>query len=430
MHNRLTHSEKVAQVARSIAERLISSKDNHTGMALLGGFDVDVCVAAALAHDLGHPPFGHIGEEVLDELALTQFGLDGFEGNAQSVRILTIGKARSPKYEGLDVTNATLAAVAKYPWVRIEQKRDAAHKAALKDDAAYRRYWRKFNFYETEAGRLGKCREFATAIPEKTQTLEASVMDVADDITYAIHDLEDFYIGGILNISHVREDLDAFTSSGPDAGVTAKTIFHQLSERLAIDYPGWFNSEALVEAAQVVDSRLKYGFSRRNPEVPAVQADARATGSRLVGEYTDSVLLSDRPLWEGGPYIGLPQSRWHEVQIYKEITRSYIIQRPDIALLQRGQQTALRNLTLMLSDWAKTDKERLPPRLREEIGIVDDLESGTLREGYGSAQAAPRGPYGRVILDYICSLTDAQCLGLYSRLSGHSVHRIALTGTF
>src|SRR5258707_11753308 len=103
VHNRLTHSLKVAQVARAIAERLtgaptagLGSDDRYRDLLdKLGGCDPDVVEAAALAHDLGHPPFGHLGERVLDTLARQRFGLpDGFEGNAQSYRIVTSTEIR------------------------------------------------------------------------------------------------------------------------------------------------------------------------------------------------------------------------------------------------------------------------------------------------------------------------------------------------
>ena len=88
-------------------------------MAELGGCDPDVVEAAALAHDLGHPPFGHLGEQVLDRVARERLGLpDGFEGNAQSFRIVTTIDLHGPSGTGLDLTAAVRAAVLKYPWAR------------------------------------------------------------------------------------------------------------------------------------------------------------------------------------------------------------------------------------------------------------------------------------------------------------------------
>src|SRR5689334_5539298 len=119
VHNRLTHSLKVAQVGRAIAERLAADPRYADVLDKLGGCDPDVVEAAALAHDLGHPPFGHLGERVLDQLARQRLGLrDGFEGNAQSYRIVTSTEIRGQATIGLNLTAATRAAILKYPWTR------------------------------------------------------------------------------------------------------------------------------------------------------------------------------------------------------------------------------------------------------------------------------------------------------------------------
>jgi dGTPase len=107
VHNRLTHSLKVAQVGRAIAERLVAGGFADL-LEKLGGCDPDVVEAAALAHDLGHPPFGHLGERVLDQLARQRLRLrDGFEGNAQSYRIVTSTEIRGQATIGLNLTAAT-----------------------------------------------------------------------------------------------------------------------------------------------------------------------------------------------------------------------------------------------------------------------------------------------------------------------------------
>ena len=118
VHNRLTHSIKVTAVARAVAVRLLRISDREL-LRDLGGLDHVVVQAAANAHDLGHPPFGHLGERVLDQLLRDRFGLsDGFEGNAQTFRILTELEVHGPGDEGLNLTAASRAAVLKYPWGR------------------------------------------------------------------------------------------------------------------------------------------------------------------------------------------------------------------------------------------------------------------------------------------------------------------------
>src|SRR4051812_12659511 len=118
VHNRMTHSLKVAQVARAIADRVVR-RDKSELTEKLGGCDPDVVEAAALAHDLGHPPFGHLGERGLDRPARQTLEIpDGFEGNAQSYRIVTSTEIRGQATIGLNLTNAVRAAILKYPWTR------------------------------------------------------------------------------------------------------------------------------------------------------------------------------------------------------------------------------------------------------------------------------------------------------------------------
>lgn len=428
MHNRLTHSEKVAQVARSIGEHLIAAEESWPLLEELGGLDVDVCEAAGLAHDLGHPPFGHIGEEVLDLEARMTLGLtNGFEGNAQSFRMVSLAKIRSSKYEGLDPTRATLAAIAKYPWTRTPTLQDELHASHLKMDGEYRRKWKKFNAYDCQGKLLEDCRAFASGIGSETQTIEASVMDAADDITYAIHDLEDFYLGGIIDVAAIREDLDSFLGR---EGAPRATSFTTLRERLKIDYPDYLDEEEFESAAAEVSKHLKMGMTWRHSSLAQVEARARGMGSDLIGHYINAIHVAREPLWHNGPHVGLQRPQWHEVQLWKEITRSYVIQRPDIALLQRGQQTILERLVEMLNKWVDGDRTRLPPRLREEVEIAEGLQAGTLTSGYGKDAHAPRGEPKRAILDYICTLTDAQCTALYQKLSGMQVHRVSLGGIF
>ncbi len=430
MHNRLTHSEKVAQVARSIADHLMDDDNQWSLIDTLGGLDADVCEAAGFAHDLGHPPFGHVGEEVLDHEARTTLKLaDGFEGNAQSFRIVSQGKIRSSKYEGLDLTMATLAAVAKYPWTRTPTLADD-HEGKLDSDSDYRRRWLKFNAYESEAPLLADCRQFATGIGAEVQTLEASVMDAADDITYAIHDLEDFYLGGIVDVSAIREDVDAFLERSSGVGAQRATPFVALSRRLKVDYADYFDDEALEHAAGEVSKQLKMGMGGRHHPLSQIEARARGMGSDLIGRYINAIVVKPTPLWTHGPHVGLAQSEWHEVQLWKEITKSYVIQRPDIALLQRGQQAILEGLVQLLNRWVDGDRKRLPARLRGEVEIAEGLADGSLSAGYGKEQHAPRGAAKRAILDYLCTLTDVQCTALFQKLSGVQVHRVSIGGAF
>ncbi|HEX5383979.1 MAG TPA: dNTP triphosphohydrolase, partial [Propionibacteriaceae bacterium] len=206
VHNRLTHTIKVAAVARAIAVQLLRTQD-YDLLRDLGGLDHVVVQAAANAHDLGHPPFGHLGERVLDRLARERFGLaDGFEGNAQTFRILTELEVLGPSDQGLNLTAATRAAVLKYPWARFHYPdphptdwptppRGAGHRRGK--GAA------KFSAYIIDLPQMLEAISAFPDLPPGRQTLECSVMDLADDIAYSLHDVEDFHRSGVLQFSPV-----------------------------------------------------------------------------------------------------------------------------------------------------------------------------------------------------------------------------------
>lgn len=194
-HNRLTHSLKVAQVGRRLAERLLKETLSEW-IEAWGGLDPDVVETAGLAHDLGHPPFGHDGEEVIRDAVDNQEQADGFEGNAQSFRIVTRLAAHTDNYPdidendhdialGLNLTRATLNAILKYPRLRGE-------------DGCHNKGW---GVYYTDKERFKWARGDLSGTH---RVLEAELMDWADDVTYAVHDLEDFYRIGLIPIHLLR----------------------------------------------------------------------------------------------------------------------------------------------------------------------------------------------------------------------------------
>src|SRR5690554_648044 len=189
VHNRLIHSVKVAAVARAITMPLLRDTGEHGQIvAELGGCDPVVVQAAASAHDVGHPPFGHLGERALDRLARDRFRLrEGFEGNAQTYRILRRLDEHAVQGVGLNLTRAVRAAVLKYPWRRGE---GGTRRGAGSD---------KFSMYVVDEADALDALSAYPAIASGQQTIECSVMDIADDIAYSLHDLDDFYRAGLLS---------------------------------------------------------------------------------------------------------------------------------------------------------------------------------------------------------------------------------------
>ncbi|WP_157931518.1 deoxyguanosinetriphosphate triphosphohydrolase family protein [Mycobacteroides abscessus] len=451
LHNRLTHSQKVAQVARSIAENLISNNKNHQLIAELGGLDVDVCVAAALAHDIGHPPFGHVGESVLDEIAQTpsskedpecgkDYGLglqDGFEGNAQSIRILAVGNRRSVQYQGLDLTLATLCATAKYPWTRAVRRSKKAHNRAMRpgaaraneeihSDATYRRTWRKFNFYREHQDILERCRSFLPdLIGEQTQSIEASIMDVADDISYSIHDLEDFLLmGGILNTSAVRSELANYgmhrhADASADESRWYTGGIGKLASRLELDYFGWFDRMQLSAAAGSLASSVDGIFAERSA---LRDATTHAWASAMVEDFIRDIQIKEHPCWNDGPHVSLSSEMWHTMQLLKFITKKYVIEHPDMALLQHGQERILEDTISRLVQWSGKDSNRLPARLMNDLADAALVEATPEKRGYGFGKVAIGPHRNRAFVDYICSLSDEECMSIFRKLSGISIH--------
>ncbi len=156
--NRLTHSLEVAQIARSIA--------------FIAGYkqeEVFVVEAGALAHDIGNPPFGHAGERQLHKL-FKEIG--GFEGNAQTLRILTSVEKKNKKFNGLNLTYRTLLSVVKY-FHKYREDSGIIHNKFIYDD--------DYNLL----------KKFIDQNKVKIRTLDVQIVDIADEIAYAAHDLDD-----------------------------------------------------------------------------------------------------------------------------------------------------------------------------------------------------------------------------------------------
>jgi dGTPase len=428
VHNRLTHSLKVAQVARAIAERiLLHSQDVLDKM---GGCDPDVVEAAALAHDLGHPPFGHLGERVLDQLARQRLRLrDGFEGNAQSYRIVTSTEIRGQATIGLNLTAAVRAAILKYPWSRRTHPqphprymdpppRGAAAPVDDPDSGSV-----KFGAYTTEVDDMIAARmPFTGRVADWQQTVEASVMDTADDIAYAIHDLEDVHRVGVLQQGAVAAELMAWQRSSlrslPDdelavrgAGRSIESLRRQLHRK-----DSWIADDdafaAAVEKvrAELVDGLLAAPFDG-SLEAEAQVAAFSATWTRRLVEAIEVV---EQPAVRSG-HVALAPAQWHEVQVLKFVQNRFVLARPDLALHQRGQARLLASLVESLIAWLTDpdEEDRLPRRIRDLV----ELGEAELPDGTPDRVSQARG---RAVIDFVAALTDNQAVGLMDALTGHT----------
>ena len=459
VHNRLTHTIKVTAVARAIAVRLLqtqSSKGDHPLgppkkpggdrdlLARLGGLDHVVVQAAASAHDLGHPPFGHLGERVLDRLARERFGLsDGFEGNAQTFRIITEIEVHGPGDVGLNLTAAVRAAVLKYPWARTHYPdphptgwptpaRGAGHdKHGL--GAA------KFSCYLIDLPEMRDALRAFPDLPPGRQTLECSVMDLADDIAYSLHDVEDFHRSGVLQFSPVSAE---FRSWAGDRKALAALDDHELAgagrqpgaglERLRRHLASrdtWiFDEDTFAAAVDRVGDEFVDGVLAQ-PYDGSMAADRAATGFSAI--WIDELIAAVAPLPDPAArsgYVGLSRPAWHQVSVLKFVNQYFILERPDLAMLQRGQEQTVEQLVVAFDRWLadRGDAVRAPRRL---VDLVDAAMRGYARlarehpewlDGRTSGGDLARMGRGRGIIDYVSSLTDAQAVAYAARLSGAS----------
>ncbi|MDI6103208.1 dNTP triphosphohydrolase [Actinoplanes sp. NEAU-A12] len=422
VHNRLTHSLKVAQVGRAIAERVRAAHPDLSEK--LGGCDPDVVEAAALAHDLGHPPFGHLGERVLDRLARQRLGLrDGFEGNAQSYRIVTSTEIRGQATIGLNLTNAVRAAILKYPWTRTTHPEPHPRfmdppprgAAGVPDDPDGGSL--KFGAYSTEVGDVRAARApFAGRVADWQQTVEASVMDTADDIAYAIHDLEDVHRVGVLQQGAVASELMAWQRWGSEsdparAGGAIESLRRQLHRK-----DGWIaDDEAFADAVELVRAELVDGLLAR-PFDGSLESEARVAA--FSANWTHRLVISaemiGQPAVRSG-HVQLSRAQWHEVQVLKFVQNRFVLERPDLALHQRGQARLLASLVEALLAWLTDpdEEQRLPRRLRDLVELAEsELPAGT-PERLSRAR-------GRAVVDFVAGLTDGQAVGLMEALSGRS----------
>ncbi len=375
-HNRLTHSLKVGQLARRLAERLIEEQENLAEK--LGGINPDVVEAAALAHDLGHPPFGHTAEEELDECATSHGLTDGFEGNAQSFRILTRLAIHRVDYFGLNLTRATLNAVLKYPWFR-----------GLDPNS---KQWRKYSVYQLDR----KAFEFVRPQLDIYQTIEASIMDFADDIPYSVHDLEDFYLAGLIPLELLATDKDEFT---------------RFIDQWLRDYPHNYFAKTVQNQQHRFQNFLNATYNLKGQYRPGSfeqKAQIKRISSQLIQTYIQSVKLSEEYGDRG--YLKYNQAKEEELKFLQRIVWYYVISNPRLATQRYGQKKIIRTLfEVYLEAINRDDLSFIPARFVKEF-----LEIKT-KEDRGENKDQEKT---RMAVDIVASLSEAETVLQYRRLTG------------
>ncbi len=339
---RLTHSLECSQIGREL------------GAAL--GCDPDLVDTACLAHDLGHPPFGHNGELALDEAARP---CGGFEGNAQSFRLLTRLEVKV-EGAGLNLTRATLDAATKYPWASDGRK--------------------KYGVYADDAHVFRWVRE---GVAGEQRCLESQVMDWSDDVAYSVHDLEDGIVGGLI-------DLRALGTPGEIAAV-AELAAASFSDASSTDLAEAF-------AALMAESWWPSGYDGTG----SAQAQLKHCTSSLIGRFCRAAEDATRAQFGDEDLAGyaadliVPERERLECALLKAVTMRYVMGRPEAAGIQQREREVVAELVPLLADRAP---EALEPHYREMW-----------------AEAADDAARLRVVVDQVAALTDAAALGIHSRL--------------
>jgi dGTPase len=390
LHNRLTHSLKVAQLGRRLVQNLEhSSSDESRAVLRTSGINADVVETAGLVHDIGHPPFGHVSEPVLDACLREVEGLEGFEGNAQSFRIVTKLARRRMVHPGLDLTRATLDAMLKYPRPKSAFDSDPFTAPAWTD----RRFGSKWGTYRTE---LKDFRWARKGVHSHQRSANAILMDWADDITYATHDIEDYFRAGLIPLHQLSGDRDRIVKHAcrrldnlPD--------FSQARFEIALD--------RIIRKFEKNISSSCWDTRRNRSTMNKITT---RNLSRCVGAVS---LTSEHP------YVTVDTGCQYRVEALKELTWFYVIDRPSLAVMQEGQKHIIQSLYDRLSDClAESPKSpRLPIQLRS---IYRDL--GHDPEFMARFPGASDARQARAVVDYICLLTEAQAVDLDERLGGRS----------
>ena len=354
--NRLTHSLEVAQVGREL------------GAAL--GCDPDVVDTACLAHDLGHPPFGHNGERALAAIARD---IGGFEGNAQTLRLLTRLEPKTVADDGrpvgLNLTRASLDAATKYPWAPGDAPRPTA----------------KFGVYPDDLEVFAWLRDGA---PAHRPCVEAQVMDFADDVAYSVHDVEDAVVAGHVRLQWLAQP--------------------ETRQRVAAITRDWYlpdvGDDEVAETLQRLGA-LPFWAAERPGEVFGGRrhlAALKDMTSQLIGRFAGAAQAATREAHGDGPItrfaadVVVPAQTVLEVAVLKGVAATFVMSTQERQPFYARQRELLSEL---LEALLRSAPEDLEPPFRED-----------------HAAAADDAARLRVVVDQVASLTDVSAVAWHARL--------------
>ncbi|MDY1006405.1 deoxyguanosinetriphosphate triphosphohydrolase [Curtobacterium sp. CFBP9011] len=354
--NRLTHSLEVAQVGRELADSL--------------GLDPDVVDTACLAHDIGHPPFGHNGETAVNAWAAD---IGGFEGNAQTLRLLTRLEPKvygdDGRAYGLNLTRASLDASCKYPWPASQGVGEASSGRT------------KFGFYDEDHEAFAWLRAGA---PRRQRCIEAQVMDLSDDIAYSVHDFEDAVVAGFIDVAALGDRV------GENDIVTAMHAW--VGDDLSRD--------ELLEAFDRLRGMslwmTEYDGSRQ------AQARLKNLTSQLIGRFARTATTATREAYASGSLVRFaasvvtPPEIIGEIAVLKGIVAAFVMTQGDRQPVYEDQRRVLTELLDVLADRG-----------------ADALEPGFAADWRTAADDQARL---RAVVDQVASLTDQGALAWHKRL--------------
>ncbi|QMV44658.1 deoxyguanosinetriphosphate triphosphohydrolase family protein [Cohnella cholangitidis] len=368
---RLTHSLEVSQIAREVARRLLKqyeflSKKEHPGLMI----DPEVVECASLAHDLGHPPFGHKGEEVLNRLLLEDHGLK-YEGNAQNFRILMFLEKRAGSGSGLDLTASVLLAINKYPYCIDEPGRQKG---------VYRKEWEGIDFLRQTWGMPGNCA-----------TLEAQLMDLCDDIAYSTHDLEDGIRAGKIPMDRAFFEDDRVVAH----------VLQEITDDPSYSEANWENIDQAAMVKQVLMNYFEqwetiYAECDREPS-----RTRREMKARWVRKFANEVGIIDDP-----------DTGWKKITLVREGLQNVELMRT-IEILKK-----LAWVTLIKDFRVQRLHKRSEVMIERLWGSFKNYETGRLiipPDWLDSYEAQKdKWTWERLTADYISGMTDAYAEKVYA----------------